>query len=223
MSRFYVWQPRLSIENRHRLQLTILYGGSDQIFQGTDAFIAALLRDIGLANYTLAGWEIKPVRSKYYSTYIGEGNWQDEWQVAWIATLQSKQEFSLPQMANLWAESDTAYDTTWSPQNHLPKEAALPCLLICDVSLSWIIQKIEAAIIQDEKSRSFQARYSVSSPEFEQFVWKTPTGGEYYQLHIRLGKFSPEFFAGGADYAEHVLDVCKSFGATIHFSQVQNG
>lgn len=219
MGRFYAWHPHVLATDLNALAFIVTFGSSDHIFQGTEEFVRGFLVDLGIPDPQIVAWTLSPARSKYFSDYIGEGNWRDDWQLVFSAVAKLKNPLSAPPVNTFMTSIDSSHDPTWSVQTRLRLDASASCLLICNFNLEWIAEQITQSIIQSEVCKSFQSKYGVGLPKFEKLIWKTPEQHELTQLHIDLGIFSREYYMQGADYAEFVLGICRSFGATTHYSK----
>jgi len=208
----YIWNPYIVTNCPDTIEFVLTDQECNSIAQGTNKFIENLLRDIGI-EANVASWLIKPCRSNYYTDFLGEDDWRDVWQLVWKTRAVTMEEITgLPKLSEPYIESE-ADDESWSFADRLHDDATVGCLVISDFDNEEDRQKTQAAIANDELIKNMQKQYSVSTLTFSY----SELLGKYKQLQIYLGDFPGEFFAQGADYAEHVLELCKQAGGTVHF------
>jgi hypothetical protein len=209
----YIWNPYVppGRPNRLKFVLTDQYGYS--IAHGTQEFIEHLLKDLGV-KANVEGWSIKPYRSNYYTDFLGEEDWRDVWQIVWKGYISTAEKISaLPKIIGPYIGSD-ATDQSASFANRLREEEEVSCLVVSDFESEERRLRAQEAILNDDLVKKMQRNYGVSKPTF----CHTESLGKYKQLQADLGKFQSSFFAQGANYAEHVLELCKQEGGTVHFA-----
>lgn len=81
MSMLYVWHP-VVLDDGHTLQVMITRGDSDQVGNGSPAFLAAILKAFGVTGIAKSG-AVEFFRSNFYSEYWEEPGWESKWDVVW--------------------------------------------------------------------------------------------------------------------------------------------
>jgi hypothetical protein len=208
---YYIWNPYLVPDHHKSLEFVLTRGDSNQIAKGTKEFIENILKDIGV-NERVAKWSIYPCRSKYYSEYLGEDDWRDNWQIVWkVHVITTTNIGELPKIKEDAIGTD-ATDDSWSTKNVLDDTDKVACLVIADFDNEAALKKAQDTISGNDL-KEMRKRYSAGKPTFSRSV----VSGKYHQLQINLGRFPGDFFAKGADYAERVIELCKNAEGTVHF------
>lgn len=188
--------------------MTELEEGS--ISRGTKDLFETLLADMGV-EAEVASWSLEPYRSNYYTDFLGEIDWRDIWQLVWKTRLITTEDIvTFPEFEGPYIETE-AFDDTASFENTISDAAVVGCLIVSDFKSDTALLRAKSAIISTDFSDMWQ-KYSVGRPVFSYSLM-----GKYKQLQVDIGKFSGNFFAQGADYAEQVLELCKQAGGTVHF------
>lgn len=217
MSAYFIWDPHVINEEPKTLRFVLTRGDADSILQGTREFMEALSKDIVVA-LNVESWTIEPCRSQYYSEYLDEEEWLDTWQLIWSVRLVANGNIeSVPAKKVAWIETN-ATDASWAFEKRLPDDAAVSCLVIADFRTEKDLEKARAAVVADKSLEKLRSKYSVGAPVIESYE----VVGKYEQLQINLGKFTGEFFASGADYAQKVMELCKKAKGSTNFQARKN-
>jgi hypothetical protein len=205
MSAFSLWHPHFS-PNHQTLQVYSLNGDVTGGINQDDQFITQVLSDLGVqqppAHYTF-----RPFRTKYYSYYVNEADWQDNWVLLWKVQIDLTVPLTeLPKYFDAYIDTD-AYGENWVDE---PAESEpITCLVMANAPTSTTLHTCI-----DQLKHNFDTtgwRFEV----FE-YVEHGEHGQQYAQLEIDLGKFPSQFFADGAPLATQVMAVCERHGASVH-------
>jgi hypothetical protein len=213
MSIFHIWNPFVMPDDPQSVSFVLTRGDAFGVNKGTKEFVGQLLSDIGIEAQAKS-WTVEHFRSKYYTDFLGEDDWRDNWQLLWrIQIVTSKKIGRLPKTELPWIETD-ATDESWetAPDDD---DATVGCLVVADFSSEASLEKAEKAILDDDDSVKIQKKYDVGKPEFS----RAEVLGKFPQLQIDLGQFPGKFFASGADYAERVMELCVKAKGTTHFAE----
>ena len=212
MSIFYIWNPIVVLHKPKTIEFVLTQGDAFSVNKGTKKFFQQIFDDLQIKT-KIEKWNVKKYRSKYYTDYLGEDDWRDNWQIVWRAEVTATGKIEeLKEMEEPWVGTD-ATDSTWKTAVEDDDET-LGCLVVADFDNEKDLKKAEKNILEDKKIEEWQKKYSVSKPEFNHSEMMRI----YKQLQIDLGDFEGEFFAKGADYAEFVMKLCKKAKGTIHFA-----
>ncbi|MER0169353.1 MAG: hypothetical protein DU489_01820 [Nitrosomonas sp.] len=213
MSLFHIWNPFIHSDNGRKLSFILTRGDAYGLNRGTKDFVSQLANDMGLAA-NIEYWEINAYRSKYYTDFLGESDWRDNWQLIWRITLFASDSFvALPQMKIPWIETNVL-DQTWEIALD-DDEATVGCLVVVDFSQERDSVIMQDTILLDEAVNRFQKRYAVGKPIF----LPLKVLGNINQVQIDLGQFPGGFFRKGADYAVYIIETCLKNNGTVHFSE----
>jgi hypothetical protein len=213
MAGLYLWSPCLLPDIRSMIEVIVTRGETSGIADGTSEFARAVLEGIGV-KADVSAWTVTPCRTKYFSEYLGEPDWRDNWQLVWKIRIQTTMPVDrLPELKQNGIGTD-AGDNSWSPDKRVKDDDAVRCLVIADFKTENARSSAEAAVAQCF-SADVRERYRVGPPELRHA--RIPPKIE--QLQIDLGLFAGRFYADGADYAETVMDACKKAKGTVHFQQ----
>lgn len=210
MSSYYIWNPFVFPIQPNTLKLILTRGETDAVSSGTLEFAQQLIRDIGL-EIEVKSWSVKPCRSKYYSEYLGEEDWRDNWQILWkIEILSNTVIEGFPELEEAWIETN-AYDESGTTETSYDDNTEVACLIISDFENELDLNNAQDSI-QTLLSRRSSDNPTTSKSTFENF---RPTSG-YHQLQINIGEFPGDFFARGADCAEEIMNLCLRMNGTVH-------
>lgn len=213
MSIFYIWNPIIEPEHPQTVEFVLTPGDAYSINRGTKKFFQKIFDDSGI-EAKVKSWKVKKYRSKYYTEFLGEDDWRDNWQLIWRAEVTAAGKIkALPEMEIPWIGTD-ATDETWKIAEDDADET-VGCLVVADFENEKDLKKAEKTIKEDEEAKKMQRKYSVGKPQF----FTSEMIGEYKQLQIDLGDFPGQFFAKGADYAEYVMKLCRKAKGTTHFAE----
>jgi hypothetical protein len=212
MSVFHLWNPNVSPEQPEALEFVITRGDAYDIAKGTRRFFVEAAHALGVPG-EIRSWSVRACRSKYYTDYLGEFDWRDNWQPVWKATLVMAQPVGiLPHNASPWIGLD-AFDDSWhSGARRMAHKVA--CLVVADFANAAARSKAQRIIQADSMAKALQARHRLPDPEFG----TSSVVGKFSQLQVDLGQVRETFFANGADYAEHVMGLCRKSKGTVHFA-----
>jgi len=213
MAGLYLWNPTLLPKSNRALTLFITRGDTTGIAEGTQEFAQQILETLGV-RVRAKGWEVTPYRSKYFSEYLGEKDWRDNWQLIWKMRIETTEPLTGTPKAESSGIGTDAFDNSFNPLNRMRDDATVRCLVVADFSNAKARDAAaeaveELASANDERDQRFR------TPEFSHA--KLSNGVE--QLQIDLGPFPASFYSKGAKLAEEVITVCKKAGATVHFQE----
>jgi hypothetical protein len=212
MSLFYLWNPSINTERPEVLDLVLTRGDSYGLNKGTASFLGSVVAALGI-QADIVRWSITTCRSQYFSDFIGEDDWRDNWQLVWKLSMTARKNIGeITPTAEPWVGLDVL-DDTWkiAPDDH---SAAVEGLVIADFRTVAAREKARATIARHAGIERFRERLGLAAPTFS-------TGmayGKYPQLLIQLGQLPGAFFADGADYAESVTEVCTKAKGSVHYS-----
>ena len=210
MSAIYIWNPYILPNESNRMGIVLTNGDiTDGVPQDRN-FIESVLKEIGV-EVKLKDWSINPYRSKYYSEYIGEDDWRDTWQVVWKIDIFGVDEITFsPNMETSWIGINVSGEN-WK---YVPDDDdIINCLIVSDFDTYEMLNNAKAAISEDVSLNEIRHKYSFDKLVF----YDAELFNNYKQLQIDIGRFSRDFFASGAIYAEQVIELCQQGGGTIHF------
>jgi hypothetical protein len=211
MSIFNLWNPNTPPKRPNELEFVITRGDAYGVAKGTRQFFTQAAQALGVSA-EVESWDVRAFRSKYYTDYLGEPDWRDNWQLVWQAKLVMAAPIGkLPRSAAPWAELN-AFDDTWHESSGAGGKVG--CLVVADFADAGSRTKARQLIEADPQAKALQARYHLPDPAFG----TSKVVGKFPQLQVDLGQVSDDFFANGADYAEHVMDLCRKAKGTVHFA-----
>jgi hypothetical protein len=196
---------------RNAVKFILTRGEADSILNGTAEFAQQLMYDMHLSG-NVESWSIHPCRTKYYSEYLGEEDWRDNWQIVWKMQILSQDIIRLPELEESYFETN-AQDESWTMEANFNDNSEVSCLIISDFENELVLGNVQDSV-QTILYGGLSSDFTYPNPTFEHFR----IAGDYIQLQINLGEFPGEFFAEGADYAEQVINLCLQMGGTVHFA-----
>jgi len=212
MSIFYIWNPIVLPRKPKTLEFVLTRGDAFGINKGTKSFLAEIFEALQIET-KVKNWKVKKFRSKYYTDYLGEKDWRDNWQIVWRIQVTAVDKIGkIVEINEPWIGTD-ATDSSWKTAVDDDDET-VGCLVVADFEKAEDLKKAEKLIEGDEKTKKMREKHEVGKPEFG----LSEMMNLYPQLQIDLGDFPGKFFAGGADYAEKVMTLCKKMKGTIHFA-----
>lgn len=213
MSIFFIWNPIIVPGKPQSIEFVLTRGDAFSINKGTKKFFQQVFDDLGIEE-KVEKWKVKKYRSKYYTDFLGEKDWRDNWQLIWRAQVAANSEIKeLPKMEEPWIGTEAA-DETWETATDEDKET-VGCLIVADFAKKADLKKAEKVIEENPEVEKMQKKYSVGKQQFD----VTQVMDLYQQLQINLGNFEGDFFASGADYAEQVMELCRKAKGTTHFTE----
>lgn len=208
MSNFYIWNPSKIPDSSNSISLVLINGDITREIAIDNKFANHLLKDIGVEGSTI-DWTTTPYRSLYFSEYLGEEDWRDNWPIIWKVIIETDMPIQLNSTQIVpWSPTDANGDNWQKISNEDP----VGCLVVSDFKLKSSLQRVKDILLSDTKIISYQEDYQVGTPDFSQIK----TLVQHEQLHIDLGMFSTSFFKNGANYALHVMNICQQEGGSIH-------
>lgn len=212
MSIFYIWNPIIVPRKPKTIEFVLTRGDAFGINKGTKDFLSQIFEALQI-DAKVEDWKFKKYRSKYYTDYLGEKDWRDNWQIVWRAQATAEKKIGkIVEMNEPWVGID-ATDDSWETAVDDDKEK-VGCLVVADFDKKTDLKKAEKSVVEVKKAKSMREKYEVGNPVFAY----TEMMDLYRQLQIDLGDFPGRFFAKGADYAELVMDLCKKSKGTSHFA-----
>lgn len=213
MNIFYIWNPIIVPRQPKTMEFVVTRGEAFSLNKGTKKFFQTVFEALEI-EAKVDDWKIKMYRSKYYTDYLGEDDWRDNWQIIWRVRVTANSNIkSLPNTDEPWIGIDET-DTTWETAPDDDDET-VGCLVVADFEKKSELENAKKRIREDNEVKKMQKKYSVGEPEFA----VSETMGLYPQLQIDLGDFPGKFFARDADYAEYVMELCRKENATTHFAE----
>lgn len=213
MSIFYIWNPTIVPQESQKIEFVLTRGDAFSVNKGTKEFFQQIFKDLGIGE-KVEKWKVGKYRSKYYTDFLGEDDWRDNWQLIWRAEVTAKGKIKeLAEMQEPWIGTD-ATDETWKTATEDDNEI-VGCLIVSDFEKTTDLEKAKKIILESAEVKEWQEKYSVGRPKFDY----SEMMGIFKQLQIDLGDFEGSFFAKNADYAEYVMDLCKKAKGTVHFAE----
>lgn len=215
MSSYYIWLPTVSIDSPNTLVCFLTPGDLGyEIAKGTKDFIGQILEDLKIQNEP-ENWKITPCRTKFFSDYLGEEDWRDNWQLVWKIAIQMKNSLIIS-IPHLEVTPTMAIDESWSSRNQINHERPVNCLIISNFlnqkSRNDAIRTIET----DTTCTQMQKKLNINRPNFAKYDF----GKNISQLHIDIGKLPGSFYSTGATYAEHIISIVQNSNGTIHYESL---
>jgi hypothetical protein len=172
-----------------------------------EQYVAAINEsaDIPIAAADISRWDIRAIRTCYYSDFYPAPDWQDNWQTVWLITIH----FCRPLTRQLFDE-EPATIALGDPQFagsfggralQVRRDDAIPCLVISKLPKTASPQAIQRALELETGAAS------ISPITFQHAGFK-----QYAHVHIGLGDRGPTFYRDGAVDAQRIIDVCGRFG-----------
>ncbi len=201
MPAFYVWNPVLS--SPAVLETVITPGEATEIADGTDAFVAAVVADLGIAE-PVEEWALGFCRASYFTDYPDADDWHDRWLPAWrlrarLAAAPSEP----PRPGPDGSVATEAGDGSWTPEKDADARGEAACLVVADFPSADALREARAAI------------EAWAAQPLETFTGEAL--GRYPQLQVILGTFPSDFFEAGAPLAAEVRAICEEHGASVHY------
>lgn len=211
MSAFFIWSPSIVEGKSNAIEVVITRGDNGAVSRGTEEFASGILETIGIYR-RVVGWQVTPFRSKYFSEYLGEADWRDNWQLVWRVEIDTDAPAGpLPKLKRNGIGTEVV-DETWTPAQRLPDDAKVKCLIIADFKTVKARVAAHDAITKRQQNES-QER--LQDPAFH--VALVPPGFE--ELQIDLGPFDGKFYERGAEYAESIMEICRKHKGSVHFQK----
>ena len=212
MSNYFIWYPYVPDEEPKTLVCFLTPGDTGyEIADGSQEFIEQILRDLQMNNEPKS-WAITTCRTKYFSDYIGEEDWRDNWQIVWKIKVDALKPIYISLQKKPFYPT-SAVDTNWGYDQHLDHLSEVDCLVIGDFSSNR-----KRKFAQKEVSKFIAENNSKVGKNFGEPIFNFhKTLEDTYQLHINLGKFSGGFFSEGAVYAENIMSIIQHCDGKIHY------
>jgi hypothetical protein len=217
----YLCDPWINDEQESSLNFMIIENEKGLISCDNDFFMKKFIENINTENHTnidtqndISSWDIKPIRTCYYTDFLGEEEWQDNWQYLWMVKINLKSSLKSYPLKEGMIEIGLQDVNQESIQDYKEPERVntndrISCMIICQFSKDVQFSAIRSAISSNDFSE-MQRKYGVQ-PFSVQHVEHV----KYQQVHINLGEFSSDFFSSGADYADRLIKACQQLGG-IH-------
>jgi hypothetical protein len=217
----YLCDPWINEEQECSLNFMIIEHEKGLISFDNDFFMKKFIENINAENHTkieiqnnITSWDIIPVRTCYYTDFLGADEWQDNWQSLWMVKINLKSSLKSHLLKEGIIEIGLEDVNQESIQNYkAPKNInsndPISCMIICQFSKDIPFSLIKSTISTNDFSE-MQRKYNVQSFSLQHVEHVT-----YQQVHINLGLFSSDFFSCGADYANQIIQACKQLGG-IH-------
>lgn len=208
MDAYYIWSYQSTSSIAPIIKFIITNGSMTGRVDEGKAFYEGVLHDLGVERQ-VKEWTTTPVRSIYFSEYIGEDDWRDNWQIVWKchAVLEGDESVKFA-THDLFVGTD-AYADNWQG---MPKDDdPVPCIVIADfeteVELQDALDTIEATDFSQMRSK-----YGAGNPVFNRFR----VLDRFIQIQIDLGVFPLEFYRDDAQYALHIIKICEEAGGIVN-------
>ena len=170
--------------------------------------------DLFITNGTVTGgkvlkWATIPIRSMYFSEYVGEDEWRDNWQLVWKCRIELKGESPVQfNTHELFVETD-ATDDKWRDEPE--DDESVACYVIADFATDKELKEALDAVEATDFSE-MQEEYGVGEPEFN----RCKIMDSFIQLQINLGEFPIEFYEDDTQYALHIIKICEEAGGIVN-------
>lgn len=212
MSIFNLWNPVIQDEAPNVLSFVITGGDAYGINKGTQHFFEEAAASLGV-DIEIISWNVRPSRSKYYTDFLGEPEWRDNWQLVWKARIEGVGPLKpLRAGKSPWTGVDI-FDDSWSGpcEDGVNDEG---CLIVADFTSAANRQRAKAVMQSDQAAKSMQTTLGLPDPVFD----VSTVANKYHQLQAELGRLPASFYAEGAGYGEYMMSICKEHKGTVHFA-----
>jgi hypothetical protein len=196
------------------IQIILFDQIGDSIHKGSKKFCQGILQELNL-DLTVKSWNMEVCRTDFFSDYIGEEDWTDNWQIVWqlkIDTVETN--IKKVRLPDVFIESDID-DDSWASQERVTDESISQCLVIGNFlnqgDRNKAIGKISENYLKADTSDA------IKKPVF----LKSKVLDKYFQIVINLGSFPPDFYSQGAAYAKAIEKICKESGGLVHYSLLE--
>ena len=210
MSMLYLWNPTLLDEGR-TLQVMITRGDSDQVANGSTAFLAAILKAVGVKTAS-KGSTIEQFRCNYYSEYWEEPGWESRWDIVWRCRVKLAAAVAGVKIAGDYVGIDEIDE--YSPDLDARKKAPYPGLVVAEFPSEKAAADAAAAIAGDP--HLMEARTAPKTTP-KSSVFKV--AAKRFHLHLSLGSLNVASFEADDSYANAVVERCEELGARVHANQ----
>lgn len=208
MASYHLWHPAYIASKPLTLECFVTLGDAFFLSRGTDDFVQAALRAIGLDVETDT-WRFDAMRTPYFSSYRGvTGDWEDDWALAWRLRAQLKPTPApAPPAAPSWGYFDLeAVDKSFDPLDHPDRWQGWHGLVLADAPDLAVIDAVRDIL---------RRRY----PQAECVLGKAFSRDP--QLRCDLGFRKRTFFESGAAEFEDLLTRLVEAGASVRFDHGQ--
>lgn len=202
------------IIKEERVEMILFDELGDAINQGSELFCKTILSSLNL-NVVVKSWEVIVCRTDYFSDFIGEDDWADNWQIVWRLKIYTS-EISIPEikLPNVFIALDLD-DDSWSFSERVTENDITNCLVI-----SNFLNKKDREIAMEAIS-TYCSSFKVEAATVTLSFLKLELLDKYFQLIIDLGRFNPDFYKNGATYAKAIQNICKEYGGLSHYLLVE--
>jgi hypothetical protein len=217
----YLCDPWINNEQESSLNFMLIENEKGLISFDNNFFIKKFIEEVNAENHTsieiqnsISSWNIKPIRTCYYTDFLNEEEWQDNWQSLWMVKVNLKSALKSHPLKEGMIEISLQDVSQESIQDYKEPERVntndnISCVIICQFSKDVQFSAIKLAISSNDFSE-MQEKYGV-----QPFSVKHVEYVKYQQVQINLGEFSSDFFSSGADYANQIIKICQQLGG-IH-------
>lgn len=206
MAKLYLWHPAVSTSGTE-LDLILTRGDSDQVGGGSDRFVDAVLKALGIENEA-AKWSIKPNRCNFYGDYRREEGWRSQWDFAWRMEAHFKSPVAvkpLPAGCLGLMEIDD-----YSPLVESYKYEPYACLVIGAFNSEEKASSAAEKLAGDKEIQA--ARHAAAAPEPQVKLFQVAP--KEFHLRAAIGSGDESFFTGV--YPALVLSMLEAAGGTTH-------
>lgn len=205
MSMLYLWHPAVGNDGT-MLDLIITRGDSDQVGGGSERFVTAVAKSLGI-EATPEKWSIRPFRCNFYSEYWTEEGWTSKWDFVWRMTVYFREQVSVEPLKAGYRGLDEIDD--YSPLGESYRFEPFSCLLVATF-LSLEQARLAAAKLAEDRDLQ-EARRPVHAPQPAADI--LAVGAEFH-LRAMLGSGDRPFFEGG--YPDMALNLMERSGGIVH-------
>jgi hypothetical protein len=200
---YHIWHPSYPLESPRTLELFVTLGDAFFLAHGSDELVAAALAALGIRSRPKS-WSFQAMRSHYFSSYRGQGAWEDDWALVWRLRAELPDTPPLPP-PRTWGYFDLeTIDQSFNRADPPDKWQSWPALVLADVPDDEALEGVRSLLLE----RCLTAEIA--------------TGRAYArvpQLRCILGDRHRAFYEAGATEAESLLTSMVDLGASVRFDE----
>lgn len=206
MSMLYLWHPAVSASGTE-LDLILTRGDSDQVDGGSERFVEAVLKAVGIKQ-PAEKWSIKPNRCNFYGEYWREEGWRSQWDFAWRMAVHFKNQIEVKPLPTGYLGLMEIDD--YSPLAESYKYEPYACLVIAAFTSQEKARAAAEKLAGDKEIET--ARHAAAAPEPQIKVLQVAP--KEFHLRAAIGSGDEPFFTGG--YPALVVSMLEAAGGATH-------
>ena len=206
MSMLYLWNPATSGDGKS-LEVIITRGDSDQVGGGSERFVGAILKTLGIVHLP-GSWSITPYRCNFYSEYAQEGGWDFRWDFVWRLAARFSQPVAPKTFKRGYLGTNDIDD--YSAQVGAYRCPPFNCLVVGAFATQQMAVTAAEKIVSDRELAA--AGRALAAPEPSLDILRVAAG----EFHLRtvVGTGDQAFFE--SNYPGSILTLLAANGGRIH-------